>query len=130
MKIMIGLVAILLVLGIFVTANIFAEDAVYTISALKGKVLIKRAGTEDWIEAKVGDSLYKDDAVKTLDDGYLYLETGPSVGFTVGPNSEFLVANIFEQLPVAEPYTEAGGGESPDSVIAPGVNQEGAASRI
>ncbi|MFH0764613.1 MAG: hypothetical protein V1927_06375 [Candidatus Omnitrophota bacterium] len=121
-------VIIFVVLGIMFTGNIFAEEGAYKISALKGNVLIKRAGTEDWVEAKVGDLLNKGDAVKTLEDGSVYMETGPNNGFTMGPNSEFVMADTLEP-PVAEPYSEPAR-DRIDNVVAPEVNQEGAASRI
>jgi len=120
--------AILVVVGIFFAGNIFAEEGIYKISDLKGKVLIKKAGTENWIDAKVGDLLNNGDAVKTLEDGLVYLETGLNKGFTLKPNSEFVVANTLEP-PVAEPYTEPAR-DRIDNVVAPEVNQESAASRI
>jgi len=119
----------LVVLGIFFAGNIFAEEGVYNILALKGKVLIKRAGTEDWVDTKVGDVLHKGDSIKTTEDGRVYLEVGPNNGFTLGPNSEFVVDNTLKEPPVAEPYTEPAR-DRIDNVVAPEVNQEGSASRI
>ncbi|MCX5686063.1 MAG: hypothetical protein NTW09_01145 [Candidatus Omnitrophica bacterium] len=121
-------VVVLVILGIFFAGNIFAEDGAYKISAMKGNVLIKRIGTEDWVEAKVGDVLNKGDSIKTMEDGLVYLETSPNIGFTMRPNSEFIMDNTLEP-PVAEPYTEPGR-DRIDNVVAPEVNQEGAASRI
>lgn len=121
-------VIVLVVLGIFFAGNIFAEEGVYKISALKGNVLIKRAGSENWVEAKVGDVLNKGDSIKTMEDGSVYVETGPNSGFTMGPNSEFVMGNTLEPL-VAEPYSEPAR-DRIDNVVAPEVNQESAASRI
>lgn len=119
----------LVILGIFFAGNIFAAEGVYKISALKGNVLIKKAGAQDWIGAKIGDPLSKDDAVKTPEDGSVYMETGPANGFTLGPNSEFTMGNTLETPPVAEPYSEPAR-DRIENIIAPEVNREGAASRI
>ena len=121
--------AILVVIGIFFAGNIFAEEGAYKVSALQGKVLIKKAGTEDWIEAKVGDVLNKGDSIKTMEDGSVYIEIGPKNGFTLGPNSQFVVANTLEERPVAEPYSEPAR-DRIDNVVAPEANQESSASRI
>jgi len=121
-------VVVLVVLGILFAGNIFAEEGIYKISAMIGKVLIKRIGAEDWAGAKVGDTLNKGDSVKTLEDGSVYVETGLNNGFTLGPNSEFIVEDTIKP-PVAEPYSEPAR-DRIDNVVAPEVNQESAASRI
>lgn len=119
---------ILVLVGVFVTTSVLAaEEPVYKISAIKGKVLLKRAGTQDWIEAKAGDVLYANDALKTLEDGSAFLETGPNTGFTIGSNSELVVANTVEP-PVAEPYSEPIAEVSADSVVAPEASRDANAS--
>lgn len=121
--------AILVVVGILFSGNIFAEEGPYKVLALQGKVLIKKAGTENWIEAKIGDMLNKSDSIKTLEDGSVYIETAPKVGFTLGPNSILIVEDALEPPLVAEPYTEPAR-DRIENVVAPEVNQESAASRI
>lgn len=120
-----------IITGLIFTGSIFAEEAILKIGSLEGQVLIKKAGQEEWVKAKLGDLLYKDDMVKSLEDGIAYLEFSPDNGFTLSPNSSVVVADSLKKQPplVAEPYSEAAG-EAFGDVFAPEVNQEGAASRI
>ena len=128
MRAITGVVVLLVVMGIFFAGNIFAEDGgLFKIAALSGKVLVEMAGSEDWIEAKIGDMLDKGDTIKTLEDGNVYLEIDPNNGFTLGPNSSFVAGNTFEKPLVAEPYSEAVR-ESVESVMAPEANQDSPAS--
>jgi len=119
-----------LILAVVFTGNVFAEDGVMKIAGLQGKVLVQRAGSNDWVAAKVGDVLNKNDIIKTLEDGLVYLEISPGIGFTLKPNAELIVDDMVKAPPlVAEPYSEPAR-ETVNDVVAPEVNEESAASRI
>lgn len=118
----------LVVVMTFLVGSVFAEDLGFKVTALKGKVLVKKADSEEWIEAKIAQILNKNDTIKTLDDGIVYIELAPDQGFTLKPNSLLTLTDDVNP-PVAEPYTEAGR-ETIENVMAPAVNQESQASRI
>ncbi|MFA6142166.1 MAG: hypothetical protein WC738_02595 [Candidatus Omnitrophota bacterium] len=114
----------------FLVGGVFAEDLGFKITSLKGKVLVKKAGSEEWIAAQIGQILNKNDAVKTLEDGMAYIEFSPNTGFTLKPNSLLVLTDDINP-PIAEPYTEAGreSRETIDNVMAPAVNQDNQASQ-
>jgi len=118
----------LIVATAFLVGGVFAEDLGFKITSLKGKVLVKKADSEEWIEAKVAQILSKNDTVKTLEDGMAYIELAPNQGFTLKPNSLLVLTDDINP-PIAEPYTEAAR-ETIDNVMAPAVNQDSQASRI
>lgn len=90
--------------GILITSSLLtAQEAVFKITGLEGKVLVMIKPSAEWVEAQVGQELKEGDGIKTLADGKAHLRLNDKTGFLVSPSSE-----IYIELPlVAEPYEEA-----------------------
>lgn len=79
----------------FMTASFAsAEDGLLTITALSGKVLVKVYPSDNWTDAKIGQSLQKNDVIKTEDESKALLEFPDKSSVTLKPGSELSVEEL------------------------------------
>jgi len=89
-------VALLMAVVLFTVFAVgaFAEDSMLKITEKVGKVLVRAAGTTEFVEANVGQPLNPKDFIKTGDDGKVLLEFPNKSGFTLKPNTEMSIEEL------------------------------------
>lgn len=90
-KIILGIIFCFL---FFVASFASAEEGLLKISALTGKVLVKAYPSQNWTDAKIGQSLQKNDIIKTENDSKVLLEFPDKSNVTLKPLSELSVEEL------------------------------------
>lgn len=73
---------------------LYAENAGLTMAEMEGKVMVKAYPQTEWTEAKVGQALNKNDAVKTGDDGKAILAFSDKSIVALKPGTEITVEEL------------------------------------
>jgi len=88
----IALIAVVVV-ALF-AVNAFAQDSALKVIEKAGQVLVKAAGTTEFVEVDIGQSLNPRDVIKTGDIGQARLEFPGRSGFTLKPNTEITIDEL------------------------------------
>lgn len=72
----------------------FAADSALKVAGKVGKVLVRAAGTAEFVDANVGGPLNPEDLIRTGDDGKALLAFPNGSSFTLKPNTEILIEEL------------------------------------
>lgn len=78
----------------FFAMSAFAEDSALKVAGKAGKVLVRAAGTAEFVDAGVGQPLNPKDLIKTGSDGKALLAFPNGSSFTLKPDTEISIEEL------------------------------------
>ncbi len=89
------ILAILAVVSTLLFASeLFAAEGTIKIAALEGNVLVKIQPSTEWVGARIGTFLNKDDSIKTDGKAKAYLEFPDKSSISLKPNTEIIIEDL------------------------------------